>query len=154
MHASPDSVTGQPPATPGARLRQVRKALGYTLQKMGKTIGLSKNHVWQVESGNRNMGAAARRLVCELYGVSEQWLETGKGESGLSGAGRMMVRSETGVPYRTRRDVAPVEPAPVPAPEVLTVAGAIAFLAMQFGQDPERLTECLMRCLRKEEDEP
>ena len=41
--------------TQGERIREVRKALGLTLEKFGEKIGMKKNSVSQIENGKNSV---------------------------------------------------------------------------------------------------
>lgn len=62
------------------RIREVRKAMGLTLEAFGKKIKLSQNYVWQLEKGERNPGRHTISDICRVFGVDEVWLRTGVGE--------------------------------------------------------------------------
>ena len=64
----------------GARLKELRKALGLTLEQFGKKIGLTKSALSLIENGRNEMTARTRLAICREYGVSEKWLESGEGE--------------------------------------------------------------------------
>ncbi len=59
--------------TQGERIREVRKALGLTLEKFGEKIGMKKNSVSQIENGktpllNRLSNQSAVNLMLIIYG--------------------------------------------------------------------------------------
>lgn len=64
----------------GARLKELRKTLGLTLEKFGERIGLKKAVMSEYENGRRPINSRTRLAICREYGVSEKWLETGEGE--------------------------------------------------------------------------
>lgn len=64
----------------GARLKELRKALGLTLEQFGKKIGLTKSALSLMENDRNEMTPRTRLAICREYGVSEKWLETGEGE--------------------------------------------------------------------------
>ena len=49
-------------------------------EKFAKEIGLTKNFISLVETGQRNLSIQSIKLICQLFNVDEEWLETGKGE--------------------------------------------------------------------------
>lgn len=58
--------------TQGERVKEIRKALGLTLEKFGNEIGLKKNSVSQIENGvneltEANLMAICRADVCTAY---------------------------------------------------------------------------------------
>ena len=66
--------------TQGERVREVRKALGLTLEKFGDKIGMKKNSVSQIENGKNNVTDANIKAICREFNVDYIWLTTGKGE--------------------------------------------------------------------------
>lgn len=66
--------------TQGERVKEVRKALGLTLEKFGDKIGLKKNSVSQIENGRNDLTEANAIAICREFNVNEEWLRTGEGE--------------------------------------------------------------------------
>lgn len=66
--------------TQGERIRAVRKALGLTLEKFGKRIGIKKNSVSQIENGINNLTEQMTKAICREFHVDYIWLTTGEGE--------------------------------------------------------------------------
>ena len=70
--------------TQGERVREIRKALGLTLEKFGNEIGLKKNSISQIENGVNELTEANLMAICrENWNyklVNEEWLRTGAGE--------------------------------------------------------------------------
>ena len=66
--------------TQGERIREVRKALGLTLEKFGKKIGMKKNSVSQLENGKNSVTEQVVKAICREYNVDYMWLTTGDGE--------------------------------------------------------------------------
>ena len=70
--------------TQGERVREIRKALGLTLEKFGNEIGLKKNSISQIENGVNELTEANLMAICrENWNgklVNEDWLRTGAGE--------------------------------------------------------------------------
>ena len=64
----------------GERVREVRKALGLTLEKFGDKIGMKKNSVSQIENGKNNVTDANIKAICREFNVDYIWLTTGEGE--------------------------------------------------------------------------
>ena len=62
------------------RIKQLRKALGLTQQKFADGMGVKQNTIAQYESGRNVPLDAVITLICRTYGVSEEWLRSGKGE--------------------------------------------------------------------------
>ena len=66
--------------TQGERIREVRKALGLTLEKFGENIGMKKNSVSQLENGKNSVTEQVVKAICREYNVDYMWLTTGDGE--------------------------------------------------------------------------
>lgn len=66
--------------TQGERIRAVRKALGLTLEKFGKRIGIKKNSVSQIENGINNLTEQMTKAICREFHVDYIWLTTGEGD--------------------------------------------------------------------------
>lgn len=64
----------------GERIREVRKALGLTLEKFGEKIGMKKNSVSQLENGKNSVTEQVVKAICREYNVDYMWLTTGDGE--------------------------------------------------------------------------
>ena len=61
------------------RVKAIRKAKGLTLDQFGKTIGVGKSAVSDVEHGRNNVSEQVIRAIIREFGVSEDWLRTGEG---------------------------------------------------------------------------
>lgn len=66
--------------TQGERVREVRKALGLTLEKFGEQIGIKKAAVSKIEKGENSLTDANIKAICREYSVDYIFLTTGKGE--------------------------------------------------------------------------
>ena len=62
------------------RIKEVRKALGLTLDRFGEHVGMKKSSISQVESGINAVSGQLRTAVCREFHVREEWLRTGAGE--------------------------------------------------------------------------
>lgn len=62
------------------RIAQARKARGLTQVQLAEKIGLSRNYVWMMESGDRVPPDRTVADICRVLGVNETWLRTGDGE--------------------------------------------------------------------------
>ena len=62
------------------RIKEVRKALGLTLDRFGEHVGMKKSSISQVESGINAVSGQLRTAVCREFHVREEWLRTGEGE--------------------------------------------------------------------------
>ena len=62
------------------RLKQFRKALGLKQREIAARLGVTVGTVGQWESGISTIPAPRLYQLCNEYGVSRTWLETGAGE--------------------------------------------------------------------------
>lgn len=58
----------------GAKLRELRKATGLSVFKVGRAINMSGNYISQIERGERPASDAALIALADLYGVDKQSL--------------------------------------------------------------------------------
>ena len=89
--------------TRGERVKEVRKSLGFTLEKFGERIGLKKSSLSQIENDVNNLTDQVAKSISREYGVSEQWL--------LYGTGDMYLNKDTSSldAYIRSNDVSPLE---------------------------------------------
>ncbi len=66
--------------TQGERVKEVRTALGLTLERFGDKLGVTKVAISNIEKGNRNLTEQMTKSICREYGVDYIWLTTGEGE--------------------------------------------------------------------------
>lgn len=60
------------------RIKALRQSLHMSQEEFGKTIGLSKSGISNIESGARSVRDAHIKLICSSFNVGENWLRTGK----------------------------------------------------------------------------
>lgn len=68
------------------RVKEVRKALGLTLEKFGERVGMKKSGLSQVENGSNSVSNQLFSAIVREFNVNEQWLRTGEGKM-FSGPG-------------------------------------------------------------------
>ena len=66
--------------TQGERIREVRNALGLTLEKFGDRLGVTKVAISNLEKDNRNLTEQMTKAICREFNVDYMWLTTGDGE--------------------------------------------------------------------------
>lgn len=66
--------------TQNERVKEVRKALGLTLEKFGERIGVTRGSMSNIENGNRNLTEQMTKFICREFSVDYIWLTTGEGE--------------------------------------------------------------------------
>ena len=62
------------------RIREVRKALGLTLDKFGERVGVKKGALSATENGRNAVTEQLKILICSEFNVDYTWLTTGEGE--------------------------------------------------------------------------
>lgn len=62
------------------RIRELRKALGLTLEKFGERLGVKKTTLSNIENGRCNVTDQMFKSICREYNVNEDWLRDGEGE--------------------------------------------------------------------------
>lgn len=66
--------------TQGERVKEIRKALGLTLEKFGENVGVGKTAISKIEKGERGLTEQMTKSICREYGVDYIFLTTGDGE--------------------------------------------------------------------------
>lgn len=65
------------------RLRTARKHRGWSMETLGREAGLSRQHVHELESGERpNMAARTVSALADALGTTVDWLLGHEGEDG------------------------------------------------------------------------
>lgn len=62
------------------RIKAIRKRAGLNQQDFGKKCGVSLSAVQKWESGENTVSDAVILLICQRFGINEEWLRTGQGE--------------------------------------------------------------------------
>ena len=62
------------------RITCLRKTLGLTQKQFGEKIGVQRGTVANYELGRNIPTETVRLMICKVYGVRREWLETGEGE--------------------------------------------------------------------------
>lgn len=65
--------------TIGERIRQVRRDKKMNQTDFGKTISVSQNYLSAIEKNDNLATDKIIKLICLIYGVSEDWLRNGEG---------------------------------------------------------------------------
>lgn len=66
--------------TQGERVKEIRKALGLTLDKFGEKLGVKKQTVSRIENGINNVTEQMILSICREYKVNYDYLTYGDGE--------------------------------------------------------------------------
>jgi transcriptional regulator with XRE-family HTH domain len=64
----------------GLRIKALRTDLGLTQQELADTLGVKRNTIANCEIGRNEPVGAIVQLLCKVFRVSREWLETGEGE--------------------------------------------------------------------------
>lgn len=62
------------------RIKELRKALGLTLERFGEALGVGKTAINKIESGQNNVTDQMFKSICREFDVNAEWLRTGEGE--------------------------------------------------------------------------
>ena len=62
------------------RIRKLRKALDLTQIEFGKKIGVAQGHLTGIENGKKSVTEKTLKVICAVYGASENWMKNGAGE--------------------------------------------------------------------------
>ncbi len=61
------------------RVKKVRKTIGLTQDDFGKRLGISNTAVSKIEKAENKPSEQTIILMCQEFGVNENWLRTGEG---------------------------------------------------------------------------
>ena len=59
------------------RVKEIRKAVGLTMEKFGERIGIAKSTISNIENGNSNVSEHMLKSICREFGYREEWLRDG-----------------------------------------------------------------------------
>lgn len=62
------------------QIKAVREALKLSQREFGEKLGVSRDVISNIEYGRVKPKELFLRLICQQYGVSENWMKTGEGE--------------------------------------------------------------------------
>ena len=62
------------------RIKELRKALGLTLERFGEALGVQKSAVSKWERGENSVPDQMFKSICREFDVNEEWLRTGEGK--------------------------------------------------------------------------
>lgn len=62
------------------RFKDIRSALGYSQEKLGLAIGLSRSGVSNIENGSREVTERHIKLLNHELNINEDWLRHGTGD--------------------------------------------------------------------------
>lgn len=68
-------------STPGERLLHFRKQMKLTQAEFAKALGVSRSYVLNIETGRNEPSREFLRKLHDAFGVSADWVLTGRGES-------------------------------------------------------------------------
>lgn len=62
------------------RIKKIRSETGLNQVDFGEKIGIKGSSVSLIEAGQREPSERVIRGICQAFGISREWLETGQGE--------------------------------------------------------------------------
>lgn len=62
------------------RLKEIRKTLNLSQEKMGERLGVTKTAISKMELGTYGITDSMAKLVCKEFNIDYIWLTTGKGK--------------------------------------------------------------------------
>ena len=65
----------------GERIKEIRKQHNLKQTKFATELGISQNHVSNIENGNENPSTTLIKLISMKFNVSEEWIKDGIGTS-------------------------------------------------------------------------
>ena len=65
------------------RIELIRQNLGYSQDKFGEILGVTRSSVCAWEAGRRNISDSIIKSICREFDINEEWLRTGNGEMKL-----------------------------------------------------------------------
>ena len=66
--------------TQGERVKEIRKALGLTLEKFGEKVGVQRSAISKIERDERGLTEQMTKAICREFSVDYIFLTTGEGE--------------------------------------------------------------------------
>ncbi|MCC8043935.1 MAG: helix-turn-helix domain-containing protein [Clostridiales bacterium] len=63
-----------------SRFKQIRLMLNMSQEEFGKSIGLSKSGVSNIENGERGLRDTYISIICNTFHINSQWFRTGIGD--------------------------------------------------------------------------
>lgn len=61
------------------RIKELRQALGLSMESFGSRLGVTKATVSRIENGVNNVTNQMVASICREFNVNREWLETGAG---------------------------------------------------------------------------
>lgn len=62
------------------RIKTLRQALGLTQTEFGEKVGVTRGVIYNLDSGITQLRDPLLSLICSVFNVRREWLETGSGE--------------------------------------------------------------------------
>lgn len=66
------------------RVKELRKKLGFSGEKFGEHLGVTKYAISQIETGKNSLTDQMIKSICREFNVNEDWLRNGTGEMFIS----------------------------------------------------------------------
>ena len=71
------------------RIKLIRKEEDLNQTQFAEKLGLSRNHIAQVETGKGKFSERTIKDICRIWNIDEEWLKTGNGEMHISQNAKM-----------------------------------------------------------------
>lgn len=81
--------------TQGERVKEIRKSLGFTLEKFGARLGVTKQTVSRIENGVNNVTEQMTKAICREFNVDYGWLTSGVGDMFIDSDEDFLTRIDT-----------------------------------------------------------
>lgn len=65
----------------GSRVKEVRQQAGLTQKEFALELGISQNHVSNIENGKEKVSLPIIKLISYKFNIDEEWLLSGRGSS-------------------------------------------------------------------------
>ena len=62
------------------RVKELRKTLGFSGEKFGERLGITKHAVSKIENNLVGLSESNIKAICREFNVNEEWLRYGRGE--------------------------------------------------------------------------
>ncbi len=86
------------------RIELIRQNLGYSQDKFGEILGVTRSSVCAWEAGRRNISDSIIKSICREFDINEEWLRTGNGEMKLISSEDDEVMKYVGLLLKDRED--------------------------------------------------
>ena len=111
----------------GARVKEMRKALGMKQDELSSILGIGKSALSMIETGRAALSERNKNILIQELNLNPQWIESGEGEIFNSPL-------ETFVPFIRRTD----RTLPMQSVPLYNIEGTAGLVPLFTGQTPAR----------------